>query len=424
MDKDSLNTGCNWSPNHFVTDFIVGFVTILCIVRCEIVWGQNVVPRDGANQTAPPISISIDEARSWIETFPDFSARAEDPASERTRAKLDNHIGAFIDGQPWMPLHITLGISGYESYFTHPDETWYALTLAMSQLSGETATRLRGFLRDQLEAHPPYTAQPYPATTGSARESYDVPPALRRTWGTLSSGALGVYAFAAWCHAGGDRELAAAHWPAVLERMRSLLDDDYVFDVYAIHLQDEAETLNRDLAGLIGLVRLAHQVDDTRTAERALTQARRLFELRINLERVNTNIFTPTPSSSHRGHNGKLARYASLVPEVALAVAQRSAGCAEAHLSAFREPRNGWFMAFGDRYTGGENYISPPHVARAMFTGTALIERLPAEALHSFLDVPWCPGDLYFIEKCVFALHAAASASTVADGKSEYPDVP
>jgi hypothetical protein len=61
-------------------------------------------------------------------------------------------------------------------------------------------------------------------------------------------------------------------------------------------------------------------------------------------------------------------------------------------------------MAFGDRLIGGENYTNPPHFARSLFAAGALVEHLDAEQLRHFIDVPWCEGDLYFIEKATFAL--------------------
>jgi len=53
---------------------------------------------------------------------------------------------------------------------------------------------------------------------------------------------------------------------------------------------------------------------------------------------------------------------------------------------------------------GGENYVSPPHMGRAMMAGDAFIERLPGKQLLRLVDIPWCDGDFYFIEKCTYTL--------------------
>ena len=53
---------------------------------------------------------------------------------------------------------------------------------------------------------------------------------------------------------------------------------------------------------------------------------------------------------------------------------------------------------------GGENYTNPLHFSRALFAGAVFIEQLPPEEIASFVDVPWCKGDFYFIETCALAL--------------------
>ncbi|MHC4740869.1 MAG: hypothetical protein ACYS8Z_03095, partial [Planctomycetota bacterium] len=58
-----------------------------------------------------------------------------------------------------------------------------------------------------------------------------------------------------------------------------------------------------------------------------------------------------------------------------------------------------WYQAFGERMIGGENYISPPHLARGLFIAGADGEVLDAEQLAAKLDQPWCKADLYYIEK-------------------------
>jgi len=133
-----------------------------------------------------------------------------------------------------------------------------------------------------------------------------------------------------------------------------------------------------------------------------------LTELRVNLDRVNPHILEKSDAATKKLHNSKLARYCGLVPEVGAALRALSEGRAAARLKEFREERNGWYLAFGDRMIGGENYTNPLHFPRALFAGAALVEELPAASRLTFIDVPWCPGDFYFVEKCVWALWASA----------------
>jgi hypothetical protein len=130
-----------------------------------------------------------------------------------------------------MPFHHTLGISGYETYFNHPDELFYALSIAVPYLPKPTANRLKNFLRAQLETSPPYAEEGLDNHTGRPRESYDVPTALRRRGRGRADSAFGVYAFWAYIHFTGDTNAAKAQWPAVQARMKPLLEGRYGFDV-------------------------------------------------------------------------------------------------------------------------------------------------------------------------------------------------
>jgi hypothetical protein len=183
-----------------------------------------------------------------------------------------------------------------------------------------------------------------------------------------------------------------------------LLGSAYRFDPIARHTHDEAELLNGDLAGAIAAARLARTNRDTAIEQQALTRARELLELRVNLERVNAGILEATDTTTKRLHTGKLARFCALTPEVGEAVRTLTGGCGAAHLRNFRLARNAWHLAFGDRMVGGENYTNPLHFSLALFAGAVFVEQLPPEEIASFVDVPWGKADFYFIEKCALAL--------------------
>jgi hypothetical protein len=374
---------------------------LLCLAVPSL--AQNIIEDGDSGKTAPPISISSEQVETMVHRVADFSGAIHGAEAGRIREKLERHVTELLDGAPWKPFHHTLGISGYEAYFDHPDEMFYALAIALPQLS-DTADRTRSFLAAELASHPPYAVEGFDRRTGRKRESYEVPANLRRSGAGQARSLFGVYAFWAYCHYAGDVTAAKTHWPAVRKRVTPILERSYAFDIRKRnYTKDEAEILNGDLAGLIGFVRLARLNADTNGEQPGRERLRQLLELRVNLDRVNSRILEKT-SASKNLHAGKLARYCGLTPELGEALRVWTDGCAAAHLSRFREPRNGWFIAFGDRMIGGENYTNPLHFSRALFDGAAFIEQLPAEQLAGFVDVPWCKADLYFIEKSSLAL--------------------
>ncbi len=390
-----------------------------CAVWCCVVFGslwcadparcQNVVEGGGSGATLPPLQLTGPQVAEFLTQVPDFTVKAEGAEAERLAGKLSRHVVQFLDGQPWQAFHHTLGISGYESYFAHPDEEFLALALALPHLNPATAARVRTYLKAQLAGFPPYATDGFERTSGRAREHYNVPDPLRVKGRGAAHSALGVYAFWLYCQLAPDPDAAGAHWPKVRARMQPLLAADYKFDpTNRDYTNDVAGKLNGDLAGLLGLWRLARHHHDPDTENAARRRAAQLLEIRVNLERVNPQFVGKTRTANRTLHISKLARYCSLVPEVGEAVRLHSGGLPAARLAEFRAARNAWWLAFGDRFIGGENYTNPPHFVRAVFTGAAIFEQLPPGQLAGFVDVPWCHGDFYFIEKCAMAQWAAS----------------
>lgn len=366
---------------------------------------QNVIEDRGIGITAPPIQITEAQTLALINRGSAPLATRRSAEAERIARKLDRHVNEFLDGWPWIPFHHTLGISGYEVYFNHPDEMFYALSRALPFLSTNTAARAKAFLAKELDETPPYSLDGFDNKAGRPRESYDVPMNLRVSGRGQVRSAFGVYAFWAYVNTTDESTAAKAHWAAIKQRVQPLLDNEYKFDpANRKYTHDEAEALNGNLAALLATVRLARTNSDSATEQRALAGTRQLLELRVNLERVNPKILETTDSTTKHLHASKLARFCALTPEVGEAVRTLTDGCGAAHLKDFRAARNAWYLAFGDRMIGGENYTNPLHFSRALFDGGVFVEQLPPEQIASFVDVPWCKGDFYFIEKCALVL--------------------
>jgi hypothetical protein len=358
---------------------------------------QNVVEGDSAGRTLPPKLLAAADLE------PLLASPSATPGTEaRLKAKLEAHVIEFLEGFPWRPFHQTIGIGGYESFFGHPERVFLALAEALPQLSPATAQRARAFLSAQLAALPPWAPEGYDPAVGRPRELYDVPEAYRLKGRAKATGLLGVHAF--------ERAVAGGvppgdAWAAIKSRVTPILAKDYAFDpLRKTYSKDEAQVLNADLAGLAAYVRLARRFGDADAEAKGATRALQLLNLRVALERGNARILEKSDSTSAHLHVSKLARYCDLAPALAEAVRVHSEGLAAERLKAFREERNAWWLAFGDRMIGGENYTNPPHFVDALLRGAAWIERLPGARIRSFVDIPWCRGDLYFIEWVALAL--------------------
>jgi hypothetical protein len=385
---------------------------ILVLVQMASTFAQNVVSNGDAGPIAPPIHISTADALSVVDLAPARDPiRMEGAMASRIADQLEAHVREMVGGWPWMPFHHTHGISGYEAFFSHPDQLFLSLSFALPFLSAPTAETVQGFLRQQLSVCPPFSVDGWESSPGQPRESYRVPPSLRVSGRATADSVVGVYAFWAYCHFADDAAAAKMHWPAVHRRMQPLLEIPYQRDIQRQEARtDEAQRLNGDLAGLIGFIRLARLLGETSVESPALARLTERLEFRINLERVDPRLLERAVAT-RSVHLYKLVRYGNLTPEVAWALHRWTDDVARSRLRSFREARPAWWIAFGDRMTGGENYTNPPDFPRALFAAAAFIEELPADSLLEFIDVPWCKADLFFIERCALALHAGTIES-------------
>jgi hypothetical protein len=317
--------------------------------------------------------------------------------------RLTTEVDALIKGWPWRPFHHQLGISGAESHFDHPAELFAVLSPAIPLLSDPAP--LLAFLRARLAEVPPFAEDGWDRSVGQARERYRVPDGERVSGVRKARSAWGVYAFYEYLVHSGDTEALPRYWLAIRERMRPLLQTDYAFDPARMdYAKDEAQRLNGDLAGLYATIHLAKKANDAETAERARKKAAILLQWRLDLERINPRIVEKTDAATKSLHHFKLARYLHLPEPVANVLAQD--GSAAKRLAEFRAARPTWWLAFGDRLMGGENYTVSPDFGRALFGGAALMERRPTAELQEWLDVPWCRADLYFIERITWAIRS------------------
>lgn len=386
---------------------------------------QNVVSDTADTGKLAAIRVTPEAARQLVAlvspTAPPRRADShEDAVLRDVRERMQKHVRELMAGWPWRPLHHTLGISGYETDFAHPDHLFLALAVCYPHLEPADQALVKQFAMDRWAELPPYAERGYEPGAGRPRELYTMPERLLPKESRPAHSALGVYAAWAMCHSVGLDALLADHWPQIQRRMQPLLSNDYTFDVQAdSYRHDEAQRLNGDAAGLLGYVRLAESMRDPVAAEEGCRRLQQLLALRVNLERTNPRFVEPSSAASNQLHNFRLARYCDLVPEIAEFLRAHGGGLAEQRVASFRQQHPAWYVAWGDRLLGGENYTNSASLAQALFDGAALLERVPATELATWLDLPWSPADYLFLEKCAYTLNAPASATTQAADTSD-----
>mgnify|MGYP005836115855 FL=1 len=349
-----------------------------------------------ADPNRPKRPLAVADIEKHLAEPPATVATPDWPGAATVRRRLDTAVIELIEGHPWSPWVVELGISGERCYYWRRSETLRTVAMALPHLSPATREKAVGYL-DHIFAEGAPLDRPVWSDEGRRREWYDLSPQLIAAGGARppkSDFELGdVYALWAYAHWAGRWDRIEPLAPRLAERFADALAGKAAVDPQRDG-GEEVERLNADLAGMIALHRVFRHAGDTQAARRAAEAAAALAAERVHFERTDGRLLSGGP-----GHFKRLARYASLVPETAALLAEQAGPQLRDNLEALDRELHVWHQAWPERLVGGENYTCPPDLSWAIFLAMADGLNLPAEQIVRRLDQPWCRADLYFIDK-------------------------
>jgi len=334
-----------------------------------------------------------------------------DAASELSK-RLEKEVVAFLDSDRLAPLYVQTGLAGHEYFFDSSGDVVHALALAYPHLSPALQERVRSRVSAEMRQYPVWeTRCLYPIGEGKRRELFDIPPGILRPPSHPRPHPLGnLYSLWLYTDRAGDSSLVADNWPAIRSCYDSFVKSGWKFD------PEKGDIFaNRYIAGLIGYARLARARSDSTSGE-AAQRAAQLLARQLESYQAGLKILAPPAIKSVREidsfigrggsvfcgahHYAKIAKFLDLEPEIAAAVRDHAREAAGAYLRVVDLMLPGWYLAGEERqFHFGENFADFPDQALSIFDAKALIERPGREELGRYLDIPWCEGDLFFIEK-------------------------
>jgi len=367
-----------------------------CLPAC--VAGGNVASRGGGSfdKGMEKRIIRTDELARFIEA-PREAARTD--AGARVQERLDAAVMELATGGPWAPFVVELGISGQERHFGRTAETMQIVALALPYLSDAARDKAVAMLDEMFKAGMPLS-KPVFDGAGARREPYNPGPEMAdfaRGTDKYVGGIEDLYAVWAYAHYTG-------RWKAVIGQMETIkrVCDEFAgreFRFDHAGTSDDAERLNTRIAGVLGGIRILERSGQTESAGRLRELLAAMVTERVHHERADGWLIRPTKIASKGLHQAKAPRYVGLTPEVAVMLRVFAGEALDGHVRDLMAGLPLWYQAYGERMIGGENYISPPHLARGVFMAAADGRVLDGQTLIRKLDQPWCKADLYYIEK-------------------------
>lgn len=376
-----------------------------CLPWC--VAGGNVASR-GAGQYDPnveKVTLTSTMVQEYVHESSSMTVQQSDsPLATALRLRLEKQFMELLDEGPWASFVVEIGISGEERHFGRKTEVMQILCQALPHLRPTTRAKAIDYL-DRLWDGGSLLHNPILSDAGKRREPYDLGPEMKRfAQREVNSRASIEDLYPVWAYAH-----YADRWDRIESQMdvvRGLFDDFAKREIRFKHegVDDEAEHLNRQIAGILATVRLFEHAGRNEDATRALTMLAQLTTERVHHERADTRLIRPTKVASHKLHQAKVPRYLGWTPEVGRLLSQYTPEALEQNVGALNRGLPVWYQAYGERMIGGENYISPPHLSRGLFAALAEGCGESAQELATQLDQPWCKADLYYIEKLSYLL--------------------
>jgi hypothetical protein len=335
------------------------------------------------------------------------------------RAALALEVDDLLDGWPWAPFYLQMGIGSRDFYFAHPSYAVQALALAYPHLPPELAAKARDHAHAELANC--LQADALPLDRGKRRELYEVPPhdlswSYHPRWPPLS------HLHAVWLYGErtGDWEAVKRLWPEVKKVWGRYADKPLAIDAK----QGGQLYLNRTASGCLAYVRLARRFGTEEDAGPAARELDRLLKLLLENYRAKgaaaAGTLRQTTSKGDIEHNqgrklyfhlnnhkSKLALFMDLTPELGRALAD-AAPAETAELRRWAELlMPAFYLAFEERSVHyGENFVDLPDSVHGLFLAQAFLWGAPADQLERYTDLPWVRADLFHVEKLVHALEA------------------
>ncbi len=179
------------------------------------------------------------------------------PLAVELRRRLDAAVTELVEGYPWAPLVVELGISHEELHFWRSSETMQAIAMSLPHLSPQVRSKAIAYLDRLFDAGVPLDRPVL--GEGRRREHYDLAPELLAGPAgrpPQERAALGdLYALWAYAHYAGRWEKVMAKSATILAGFHDSLTKPFAFNSNDPQ-GDAVERLNGEIAGLIGYIRI------------------------------------------------------------------------------------------------------------------------------------------------------------------------
>lgn len=337
--------------------------------------------------------------------------------SDELSDALADEVEQLIEGHPWAPMYVSIGIGGRALTFDHTSYLVESLAWAIPHLPDDLARRAQQLARSQLAGC--LTPRGLAPLEGTRRELYQAPEGdIRSTSGGDWPAICHVNALWQYGHRTGDWQAVEELWPQVRAAWQAYQRQPIQISPDAGH-----HWMGRTTAGVLAYARLAERFGSDADVRVATDELQRLLDQTLAyaramgtraggiLDEVEVGGMYGRQGQllyeEQRSHQARIVIFMDLAPAVADAIASAEPEAVDNLRQYVRVYQPTYYLAFEERQVHyGESFIELPDSVRGLFRADAwLFDVEPAE-LAARADVAWCKADLFYIEKLSIALEA------------------
>ncbi|MBN2594463.1 MAG: PQQ-like beta-propeller repeat protein [Sedimentisphaerales bacterium] len=316
------------------------------------------------------------------------------------RTELSRSVKELIS-KDWQPFVFPPGKHPRVAYrfFIEPTEILLTLAQAYEYLDSTLQQEVRQYVermrRPGGALNGPTGQRTFEPDKGEIRSLYDisVEKLFRVNDDIIRQPITRLYPLWLWAHMTGDWSGIENNWERLKELVAGQLN------------KMEEDCHNGYLAGLIAYCRIARWMNDDAVVEKALAMTRAAIRERLVFELAHTRggLITQVPVS-----RSIFSRWRNLTPEIgrfcSIYAGQIHKDLMDVYVDYHRPT---WYLAWGvETMWRNECPFAFPTMPAEVFAAKALILHESAEKLTSYLDIPWCKADLFYIQKLVLCIEA------------------
>src|SRR3989344_4872437 len=345
------------------------------------------------------------------------------PQADPLRQELSQKIQAMINAGHLAPYRYNVNENFVIYFWYHAGEPVYTLAEAYKYLpDGDPVKQsLRAYLTQEITSYPPYVGtQVYnkapwlPLQTGARREYHPLqtipttPNNLNQSHPIIQT----FYHLWDYVDATGDTTLVSSKWSQIIGLFDTLKNRG------SVGWMDDGGCVTKygDIAGCIGMARLAYIVNNQNYIDQASSRALTGFNSGLDFNQFDTNsynqarYFTEEGGDDSRDPTSSQLRsyvYLNLFPETARFIKDNSVAAAQTHIDKITQNIPTWYITNSPAFVGGETNRITPLTSYPVFQAYAQIFRKDYNFLKNRLDVPLAKvGDLYYLQNLVSTIKA------------------